>query len=62
MARTEIVTFTGPASAGFAEDTIRMHKDHSPTAMHQLVLQNHNAAYDWGAKLDEMDESDLVML
>lgn len=57
-----IVTVTGPAGTGFAEDTICIHKGLAPTAKERLILQIQYAINDWRVQHDERDEVDLVML
>lgn len=60
--RESIVTITGPAGTGFAEDTICIHKGQPPVSKERLILQIQYAINDWGAQHDERHEADLVML
>lgn len=57
-----IVTITGPAGTGYAEDTLCIHKGLPPAAKDRLILQIQYAINDWGTQHDEIGEADLVML
>jgi hypothetical protein len=57
-----IVTITGPAGTGFAEDTICIHKGLPPTGRERLILQFQYALNDWGVQRDEKDASELAMI
>jgi len=60
--KENVVTITGPAGTGFAEDTICIHKGLPPTARERLILQFQFALNDWGIQRDEKDESKLEMI
>jgi hypothetical protein len=57
-----IVTVTGPAGTGFAEDTTCIHKGLSPVSRERLILQIQYALNDWGMQHDDKDESQLRMI
>jgi hypothetical protein len=60
--RDQIVSITGPAGMGFAEDTICIHKGQTPVSRERLILQFQYALNDWGNQHDERDESELVVI
>jgi len=57
-----IVSITGPAGTGFAEDTLCIHKGQAPTGAERLVLQVQYALNDFGNQHDDVDESQLSMI
>jgi hypothetical protein len=57
-----IVTITGPAGTGFAEDTLCIHKGQSPTARERLILQFQYAFNDWGIQHDDRDPAEFRMI
>jgi hypothetical protein len=57
-----VVSITGPAGMGFAEDTRCIHKGQTPTTRERLILQFQYALNDWGIQHDDRDESELVMI
>lgn len=60
--RENVVTITGPAGTGFAEDTLCIHKGLSPVSRDRLILQIQYALNDWGMQHDVKDESSLSMI
>ena len=58
----KIVSITGQAGTGFAEDTLCIHKGETPTKHARLLLQLQYALNDFGIQHDEFDESRLAMI
>jgi len=57
-----VVTITGPAGTGFAEDTMCIHKGLPPASRPRLALQIQYALNDFGNQNDDVGESALEML
>jgi hypothetical protein len=57
-----IVTITGPAGTGFAEDTLCIHKGLAPVTRERLILQFQYAFNDWGIQHDDRDPAELKMI
>jgi hypothetical protein len=57
-----VVTITGPAGTGFAEDTMCIHKGLPPASRPRLALQIQYALNDFGNQNDDVSESALEML
>jgi hypothetical protein len=60
--KERVVSITGPAGMGFAEDTLCIHKGQTPTTRERLILQFQYALNDWGIQHDDRDESELAMI
>jgi hypothetical protein len=57
-----VVSITGPAGTGFAEDTMCIHKGLPPASRSRLALQIQYALNDFGNQNDDVSESALEML
>jgi hypothetical protein len=57
-----IVTITGNAGTGFAEDTLAIHKGLTPRNSPRLLLQLQYAFNDYGNQSDVIDDSRLAMI
>jgi hypothetical protein len=60
--RPKMIEVVGQKGAGFAEDTLCVHKAASPSKMPRLILQLQFALFDLGIGDDRRDPSQLAMI
>jgi len=60
--REDVLEVTGAAGAGFAENTLCVHKGRTPTSSARLLLQLQYGLFDYGNMHDERDPARLAFL